>query len=72
MRVKSLSIVLALTVILSTSAFARVQQKQIEPRDPELNREINPIEWVVRAVRKVVRALEQPILPIPVAPTTTT
>ena len=68
MRVKSLSIVLTLTVVLSTSAFARVQQKGSDPR----NAEINPIEWVVRAVKKIVHPFEQPVVPIPSAPTTTT
>ena len=68
MRVKSLSIVLTLTVVLSTSAFARVQQKPSDPR----NGEINPIEWVVRAVKKIVHTFDQPIVPIPLAPTTGT
>jgi hypothetical protein len=68
MRVKSLSIALALTVVLSTSTFARVQPKRIDPRNPE----ITPIEWVVRAVKKVVRAFGQPVIPIPSAPTTGT
>lgn len=68
MRVKSLSIVLTLTVVLSTSAFARVQQKPSDPR----NGEINPIEWVVRAVKKIVHTFDQPIVPIPSASMTTT
>ena len=66
MRTRSLSVALALSVVLSTSAFAAPQQKRADPRNPDFN----PIEWVVRAVKKIVHTFDQPVIPIPGTSTT--
>ena len=68
MRTKSLSAALALSIVLSTSASAAVQIRRADPRNPEFN----PIEWVVRAVKKIVRTFDQPVIPIPAAPSSNT
>ena len=60
MRVKSVSVALVLSVALSTSAFA-APQKRVDPRNPDFN----PIQWIVRAVKKIVHTFDQPIIPIP-------
>ena len=65
-RKKSLALALALSVVLSTSAFAA--PRRVDPRNPDFN----PIEWVVRAVRKIVHTFDQPVIPIPSAPSTNT
>jgi hypothetical protein len=71
MRTKSLSLAFTLAVVLSTAAFAAPRAQQPRTEDPQ-QQDVTVIERVIRAVKKIVHTFDQPIVPIPDAPSTTT
>ncbi len=68
MRTKLAALALALTIALSTAAFAGPRA----PKTQDPQQDISPIEWVIRTVRKIVHTFDQPSVPIPGNPSTTT
>jgi hypothetical protein len=70
MRKKSLSLALALTGVLATTALAAPRTQQPRTQDPQ--QDVTVIERVIRAVKKIVHTFDQPIVPIPGTSSTTT
>ncbi len=70
MRMKSLSLAVTLTLVLTTAVVAAPRSHQ--PKDPDGPSDVTVIERVIRAVKKIVHSLDQPLVPIPSSPTTTT
>jgi hypothetical protein len=70
MRTKSLSLAIALSAILATSVLAAPRTQQPKTQDPQ--QDVTVVERVIRAVKKLVHTLDQPIVPIPGTASTTT
>ncbi len=71
MRTKSLSLAVTLAVVLTTAAFAGPRGTR-GPRTQDPQQDLSPVEWVIRAVKKIVHTFDQPSVPIPGTPSTTT
>jgi hypothetical protein len=71
MSKKSLSLAFTLAVVLSTAALAAPRTHQAPTQDPQ-QQDVTVIERVIRAVKKIVHTFDQPIVPVPDAPPTTT